>query len=151
MRAVLQCVSACNVQVEDKSVGRIEKGLCILLAITQEDTQKDIEWIVKKIINLRIFQDEGGKMNLSIKDIQGEILVISQFTLYANTKKGNRPSYIRSAKPEIAIPLYESFLAHLQEVFPGNIQTGSFGAMMSVSLVNEGPVTLILDSKDPSF
>ena len=151
MRAVIQCVSSCNVQVENKSVGKIEKGLCILLAITQEDTQKDIEWLVKKIINLRIFQDEAGKMNLSIQDIQGDILVISQFTLYANIKKGNRPSYIRSAKPEIAIPLYEAFLTQLREVFTGNIQTGSFGAMMSVSLVNEGPVTLVLDSKDPSF
>ena len=151
MRAVIQCVSSCNVQVGNKSVGRIEKGLCILLAITQEDTHEDIKWLVKKILNLRIFNDESGKMNLSVKDIQGDIMVISQFTLYANSKKGNRPSYIRSAKPEIAIPLYEAFLTQLQEVFSGNIQTGSFGAMMSVSLVNEGPVTLILDSKDPSF
>lgn len=151
MRAVIQCVSSCKVQVGNKSVGEIDKGLCILLAITQEDSIEDIEWLVKKITNLRIFRDEAGKMNLSVKDIQGEILVISQFTLYANIKKGNRPSYLRSAKPEIAIPMYESFLTHLRSVFTGNIQTGSFGAMMSVSLVNEGPVTLILDSKDPSF
>ena len=151
MRAVLQCVSSCTVQVKNQSIGSIEKGLCILLAITNEDTQQDIEWLVHKITNLRIFGDESGKMNLSVQDIAGDILVISQFTLYANSKKGNRPSYTRSARPELAIPLYESFLTHLKKVFTGNIATGSFGAMMSVSLVNEGPVTIILDSKDPSF
>ncbi len=151
MRAVLQCVSSCTVQVGDQSIGSIEKGLCILLAITNEDTQQDIEWLVHKITNLRIFGDETGKMNLSVQDIEGNIMVISQFTLYANSKKGNRPSYTRSARPELAIPLYESFLTHLKKVFTGNIATGSFGAMMSVSLVNEGPVTIILDSKDPSF
>ncbi|MEM6633058.1 MAG: D-aminoacyl-tRNA deacylase [Bacteroidota bacterium] len=151
MRAVIQCVSTCTVEVEGEIVGSIAEGLCVLLGITQEDSEEDINWIIRKILNLRIFNDREGKMNLSVKDIQGELLVISQFTLYASTKKGNRPSYIRSAKPEVSLPIYNKFLDVLKESFDGKVESGTFGAMMSVSLVNEGPVTIIIDSKQPNF
>jgi len=123
----------------------------VLLGVTHADEQKDIDWLIKKITQLRIFNDDAGKMNLSVKDIGGDILVVSQFTLYADSKKGNRPSYIRSAPPEISIPMYENFVELLQLGFDGKVATGEFGAMMEVSLLNEGPVTIILDSKEPGW
>lgn len=132
-------------------VGEISKGLLVLLGITHDDKQADIERLVKKITNMRIFEDEEGKMNLSIKDIGGGIHVISQFTLHADTKKGNRPSFMRSAPPNISEPLYEDFLAHLRKEFPGEVATGTFGAYMQVSLLNDGPVTIILDTHNPEF
>ena len=148
MRAVIQRVSFSKVEVEGKTVGEIPQGLMVLLGITHEDNEKDIAWMIKKITQLRIFTDENDKMNLSVQDIGGDILVISQFTLYANAKKGNRPSYIRSAPPDIAIPLYEKFLAQLRVSFTGKVETGEFGASMQVSLLNNGPVTIILDSRE---
>jgi D-tyrosyl-tRNA(Tyr) deacylase len=151
MRVVIQKVSHSQVAIEDRISGSIEQGLLVLLGITHDDNQKDIAWLVKKIVNLRIFKDEAGKMNLSVKDVGGDILVVSQFTLYANSKKGNRPSYTRSAPPEAAIPLYEQFLAHLRDNFGGEVATGEFGAMMKVSLLNDGPVTIILDSREMEF
>ena len=151
MRAVIQRVSHARVEVGESTKGAIEMGLMVLLGITDSDGEKDIQWLVKKISNLRIFNDEAGKMNLSVKDVGGDLLVISQFTLFADCKKGNRPSYIRSARPEISVPLYEQFLAHLRSEFPGKVETGEFGAMMEVSLLNSGPVTIILDSQNPSF
>ena len=151
MRAVVQRVSVCKVEVEGRIVGSIEEGLCVLLGITHEDSEEDINWIIRKILNLRIFNDDEGKMNLSLKDVEGDILVVSQFTLFASTKKGNRPSYIRSAKPDFSLPMYEKFLKTLGDSFEGKVESGSFGAMMSISLINEGPVTIILDSKQPTF
>lgn len=151
MRAVIQRVSHAKVEVAERTTGAIEKGLMVLLGVTHEDTQADIDWLVKKIANLRIFTDEYGKMNLSVKDVNGDILVVSQFTLYGNAKKGNRPSYIRSAPPEVSIPLYEQFLKTLDQAFEGKVATGEFGAKMAVSLLNDGPVTIIIDSKQPEF
>lgn len=147
MRTVIQRVSHAKVEIEDVVKGHIGQGLLILLGITHDDNEQDIDWMIRKIVNLRIFNDGDGKMNLSVTDIGGELLVVSQFTLYANSKKGNRPSYIDSAHPDVAIPLYEKFLEHLGKAFGGKIATGEFGAMMNVSLLNEGPVTIILDSK----
>lgn len=147
MRVVIQRVSEASVTIDGTIEGKIETGFMILLGIGHEDTNEDIEWLVQKITNLRVFGDEDGKMNLSILDIKGEILLISQFTLFASTKKGNRPSFIQSAKPEIAIPLYEKFI----DVLKGSnirVQTGKFGADMKVMLVNDGPVTIIIDSKN---
>ncbi|MCB0506676.1 MAG: D-aminoacyl-tRNA deacylase [Chitinophagales bacterium] len=149
MRAIIQRVSSASVQIEGKIKGQIQTGLLVLLGIENEDTIKDMEWLVKKIIQLRIFSDEEGKMNLSIQDINGDILLISQFTLFASTKKGNRPSFIRSAKPEIANPLYEQFIIETEKVLGKKIQTGIFGADMQVALVNDGPVTIHIDSKQP--
>ena len=149
MRAIIQRVSSASVQIEGKIKGQIQTGLLVLLGIENEDTIKDMEWLVKKIIQLRIFSDEEGKMNLSIQDINGDILLISQFTLFASTKKGNRPSFIRSAKPEIANPLYEQFIIETEKVLCKKIQTGIFGADMQVALVNDGPVTIHIDSKQP--
>lgn len=151
MRAVIQRVRHAKVEVGEHTTGAIEMGLMVLLGINAEDTDKDIQWIAKKIINLRIFNDENDKMNLSVKDVGGDLLVISQFTLYADCKKGNRPSYIRSAPPAVSVPIYEQFLAHLRSEFSGKVATGEFGAMMEVSLLNSGPVTIILDSQNPSF
>lgn len=148
MRVVLQRVASASVQIENKIVANINEGLLILLGITTEDTQEDIDWLIKKIVSLRIFNDENDKMNLSVKDVKGDIIVVSQFTLFASTKKGNRPSYIQSAKPDIAIPLYHQFLKTLQENFTTKIQTGEFGADMKVSLINDGPVTISIDSKN---
>lgn len=148
MRVVLQRVASASVQIDDKLVANINAGLLILLGITTEDTQEDINWLVKKIVNLRIFSDENNKMNLSVQDINGDIILVSQFTLFASTKKGNRPSYIQSAKPDIAIPIYHQFLKTLQENFSTTIQTGEFGADMKVTLVNDGPVTITIDSKN---
>jgi len=147
MRVVIQRVSEAAVKIDGTIVGEISKGLVVLLGIAQEDTEQDALYLIQKLINLRIFSDADGKMNLSVQDCGGELLVVSQFTLYADTKKGNRPSYIRAARPEQAIPLYEFFLQELQKQFIGPIQTGQFGADMKVSLINDGPVTIIIDSR----
>jgi len=151
MRIVIQKVKNASVAVKGEVLSKIEKGLLVLLGIEDADTENDIEWLVKKMVNLRIFNDENGVMNLSVKDIAGEIIVVSQFTLYANTKKGNRPSYIRSSKPDFAVPMYEKFIAKTEEVIGKKISTGKFGAMMEISLVNDGPVTIIIDSKQKEF
>jgi D-tyrosyl-tRNA(Tyr) deacylase len=148
MRVVIQRVQNASVSIENKLFSSIEKGLLILVGIEEADSTEDIDWLCRKIIDLRIFADSESKMNLSVKDIEGDILVISQFTLYASTKKGNRPSYIRSAKPEIAIPLYENFISTLSNLYQNPIKTGVFGADMQVSLVNDGPVTICIDSKN---
>jgi D-tyrosyl-tRNA(Tyr) deacylase len=147
MRVVIQRVSEASVKIDGNIVREISKGLLVLLGVAQEDTEQDALYLLQKLINLRIFSDTDGKMNLSVKDCNGELLVVSQFTLYADTKKGNRPSYIRAARPEQAIPLYEFFLQELQKQFQGPIQTGQFGADMKVSLINDGPVTIIIDSR----
>jgi len=147
MRVVIQRASEAFVRIEGAIVGQIEQGLLVLLGIEHDDTEKDADYLLQKLINLRIFSDADGKMNLSVQDVNGGILVVSQFTLHAATKKGNRPSYIRAARPEQAIPLYEYFLASLQQQFIGKVQTGQFGADMKVALVNDGPVTIIMDSK----
>ena len=151
MRAVIQRVSHSKVVVEGRTTGEIEKGLLVLLGVTHTDERADIDWLIKKITNLRIFNDEHGKMNLSVKDVGGDILVVSQFTLYADSKKGNRPSYIRSAPSDFSIPMYENFVELLALNFEGKVATGEFGAMMEVSLLNDGPVTIILDSKEPGW
>jgi len=151
MRLVIQRVREAKVDIESNTVGKIEQGLMVLLGITHEDKDEDIEWLVRKLLGLRIFDDEEGRMNLSVKDISGGILVVSQFTLFASTKKGNRPSYIRSAPPEVATPLYERFLDFLKVNFSGPVATGEFGGDMQVSLVNDGPVTIIIDSQQRDF
>ena len=148
MRAVIQRVSQASVAIGGNTVCEINKGLLILLGIEPSDTSSDIEWLTKKIVNLRIFNDENGVMNNSILDENGEVIVVSQFTLHANTKKGNRPSYIKAAKPPIAIPLYEKFVIQLEKELDRKIGTGEFGADMKVSLVNDGPVTILIDSKN---
>lgn len=148
MRAVIQRVSEASVTIEKNIVAQIKKGLLILIGIEETDNHEDINWLTSKIANLRIFADEKDVMNLSVKDIQGEIIVVSQFTLHAATKKGNRPSYIKAAKPEIAIPLYESFVLQLEKEISKKVQTGQFGADMKVALVNDGPVTIIIDTKN---
>ena len=147
MRVVIQRVTEAAVSINEEISGKINKGLLILVGIGQDDHTEDIKWLTQKITNLRIFSDDEGKMNLSILDIKGEILLVSQFTLYASTKKGNRPSFIQSAPPTIAIPLYEQFIQSLKETGIA-IQTGQFGADMKVSLTNDGPVTIIIDSKN---
>jgi D-tyrosyl-tRNA(Tyr) deacylase len=148
VKAVIQRVSQSSVTIDNNIVARIQQGLLILVGIEDSDNQEDIIWLTSKIINLRIFADENDVMNLSVKDINGEIIVVSQFTLHASTKKGNRPSYIKASKPEIAIPLYESFVSQLETELGKKVQTGIFGADMKVSLVNNGPVTIIIDSKN---
>ena len=148
MKVVIQRVSEASVKIEGEVKGVIENGLLVLLGIEEVDTTEDIQWLCAKIINLRIFNDEQGVMNVSVKDSGGNILLISQFTLHASTKKGNRPSYIKAAKPDIAVPLYEKFILQLQSDLGKTIQTGVFGADMKVSLVNDGPVTIIIDSKN---
>jgi D-tyrosyl-tRNA(Tyr) deacylase len=147
MRAVIQRVSEATVTIDGTARGTIKNGLLVLLAVEEVDTTEDIEWLSGKIVRLRVFNDENGVMNRSAQEANGEILLVSQFTLFASTKKGNRPSYIRSAKPEIAVPLYEQFIARLAQDFGKPIQTGEFGADMLVSLINHGPVTIIIDSK----
>lgn len=147
MRAVIQRVSHANVTIGGQIKGTIARGLAVLLAVEDADTAEDIEWLSGKIVRLRIFDDDHGVMNRSVQEVGGDILLISQFTLFASTKKGNRPSYSRSAKPELAVPLYEQFLARLTQDFGKTIQTGEFGAQMIVSLANDGPVTIIIDSK----
>jgi len=146
MKAVLQRVSKASVTVDGEIISSIGNGLLILLGITQEDSFKDIEWLTKKILNMRIFNDHNNIMNTSVMDSNGDIIVVSQFTLLASTKKGNRPSYIKAAKPKIAIPLYEQFISHLEKEFNKKIGTGSFGADMKVKILNDGPVTILLDS-----
>lgn len=148
MIAVIQRVTEASVKIEENIKGQIGSGLLILLGIENADSDEDIHWLVNKIVNLRIFNDAEGVMNRSVNDIDGEMLVISQFTLHASTKKGNRPSYIKAAKPDVAVPLYETFLASIQEHSMKPIQTGEFGADMKVSLLNDGPVTIIIDTKN---
>jgi D-tyrosyl-tRNA(Tyr) deacylase len=148
MIAVLQRTTQASVTINNIVKGKIDNGLLVLLGIAHEDTQEDVEWLATKIINLRIFADSEDKMNLSVQDIGGNILLISQFTLHANTKKGNRPSFIEAAKPEIAIPLYEDFIKSLNIKLGKTIETGEFGADMKVNLLNDGPVTIIIDSKN---
>ncbi len=148
MKAVLQRVTSASVVVEGQEVAAIGGGLLVLLGIEEADTQEDIDWLAAKIINLRIFNDSDNIMNLSVKDVDGEVLTVSQFTLHASTKKGNRPSYIKAAKPEISIPLYENFIRTFERLFGKKIQTGRFGADMKVSLLNDGPVTIIIDTKE---
>ncbi|MBI9067933.1 MAG: D-tyrosyl-tRNA(Tyr) deacylase [Salinivirgaceae bacterium] len=151
MRIVTQRVKKASVTITDSIYSEIHEGLLLLLGIEDSDSQEDITWLCHKISNLRIFNDEAGVMNKSVMDISGEILVVSQFTLHASTKKGNRPSYIRASKPEVAIPLYECFVETLSQVSGCPIKTGKFGAMMDVALINDGPVTIIIDTKSKDF
>lgn len=148
MRVVIQRVKKASVSIENSLKSEIRQGMLILVGIEDLDTQNDLEWLCNKIINLRIFDDQNKVMNLSIKDIEAEILVISQFTLFASTKKGNRPSYIKASKPEIAIPLYEMFCKTLETLTEKEIKTGTFGADMQVELINDGPVTICIDTKN---
>jgi len=148
MRVVIQRVTSASVTINDIKVAKIKAGLLVLVGVVEDDTQEDIDYLVRKTANLRIFNDENQVMNLSLKDIDGEVIVVSQFTLHAATKKGNRPSYINAAKPTIAIPLYESFVASLGKEIDKKVQTGEFGADMKVELLNDGPVTIIIDSKN---
>ena len=148
MKVVIQRVSSASVTIETEIIANIQSGLLVLVGIEDEDSQEDIHWLSQKIINLRIFGDENHVMNLSVQDIAGDIIVISQFTLQASTKKGNRPSYIGAAKPEIAIPIYEQMIVQLNKELGKPIATGQFGADMKVSLLNNGPVTIIIDSKN---
>ena len=148
MKVIIQRVSQASVTIDNNVIANIQTGLLVLLGIEDLDSHEDINWLVAKIINIRIFADENGVMNLSVKDIDGEIIVVSQFTLHASTKKGNRPSYIKAAKSEIAIPLYEKFLAQMEIDFGKKVQTGVFGADMKVSLINDGPVTIQIDTKN---
>jgi len=147
LKTVIQRVSSASVTIDGKIVADIQKGLLVLLGIEDADAQEDIDWLCQKIANLRIFGDENEVMNLSVAAIDGDIIVVSQFTLHASTKKGNRPSYIKAAKPEIAIPLYEQFVAQLEIELGKKVKTGLFGADMKVALVNDGPVTILIDSK----
>lgn len=148
MRVIIQRVKYANVNVEDKTVGKIDTGLLVLAGFEESDTTEDFEWIANKIIQLRIFPDENGVMNISVQDIEGDIMVVSQFTLHASTKKGNRPSYIRSSPPNIAKCQYENFVNVLQNKYFRKVQTGKFGADMKVELLNDGPVTILIDSKN---
>jgi D-tyrosyl-tRNA(Tyr) deacylase len=148
MKVVIQRVSSASVTIDTKIVADIQKGLLILVGIEDSDNQEDINWLATKIANIRIFGDENDVMNLSVKDIDGDMIVVSQFTLHAATKKGNRPSYIKASKPEIAIPLYESFVIQLEKELGKKVQTGIFGADMKVLLLNDGPVTILIDSKN---
>ena len=148
MKTVIQRVSSASVTIENKVVADIKKGLLVLVGIEDADNQEDINWLTAKIANIRIFEDENEVMNLSVKDVDGDVIVVSQFTLHANTKKGNRPSYIKASKPDIANPLYENFVQQLEKELGKKVQTGVFGADMKVSLLNDGPVTIVIDSKN---
>lgn len=148
MRVVLQRVSHASVTVAGKQTGKIGKGLLILLGVEDADTSEDINWLSRKVINLRVFNDDAGVMNRSVLEDDGELLVVSQFTLHASTKKGNRPSYIKASKPEIAIPMYEEFMKQLEQDLGKPVAAGIFGADMKVELLNDGPVTIIIDSKN---
>lgn len=148
MRVVIQRVQSANVKIADVIVGQIESGVVVLLGIEEADTEEDIQWLIRKISKMRIFDDVDGVMNLSLIDTGKQALVVSQFTLYASTKKGNRPSYIKAARPEIAEPMYKRFVLALEKEISKPIPTGEFGAMMQVSLINDGPVTIIIDSKN---
>lgn len=151
MRALIQRVNEASVSINQSLYSSIGKGILLFVGIEASDAQEDIDWLVQKVINLRIFNDTNGVMNLSLKDIDGEVLVVSQFTLHADTKKGNRPSYIRAAKPEISIPLYEQFIFGLNQVSQKPVATGKFGADMQVALINDGPVTIWLDTKNKGY
>lgn len=148
MRIVLQRVKNASVEIDTEIAGSINQGLLIYLGIEEDDQQQDIDWLIKKVTQLRIFSDKEGKMNLNINDVEGEFLIVSQFTLYASTKKGNRPSFTNAAKPELARKLYKDFIESMHEVYHGNIQTGRFGANMQVASINDGPLTFWLDSKE---
>lgn len=148
MRIVIQRVKEASVTVDDKITGAVNAGLLVLLGIEDADTDEDISWLSNKIVNLRIFNDEQGVMNLGIKEVNGDILLVSQFTLHAGTKKGNRPSYIKASKPDFAIPMYEKMIGQLEQDMGKKIQTGVFGADMQVALLNDGPVTICIDSKN---
>ena len=151
MRVVVQKVKEASVTVEKKVISSIQNGLLILVGIENEDTEEDTSYLVRKIVQLRVFNDENEVMNLSVQDVDGEVIVVSQFTLHASTKKGNRPSYIRAARPEFSIPMYEKFVAAMEETLGKKVGTGEFGAMMDVALINDGPVTIIIDSKQKDF
>lgn len=151
MRVIIQKVKEASVAVEGEKISSIGPGLLVLVGIESEDTDDDIAYLVKKIVQLRVFDDENGVMNLSVTDVEGDIIVVSQFTLHASTKKGNRPSYIRAARPEFSIPMYEKFVAETSSVLGKKVGTGKFGAMMNVALINDGPVTIIIDSKQKDF
>jgi len=148
MRVVIQRVLEASVTIDNEIVAQIQKGLLVLVGIEDKDTIEDVNWLASKIVNLRIFSDEKGLMNLSVKEVLGDIILVSQFTLHALTKKGNRPSYIKASKPEIAIPIYENFVQKIEIELEKKVQTGQFGADMKVALVNDGPVTIIIDSKN---
>jgi len=148
MRIIIQRVSQASVEISGNQVAKIGKGLLVLLGIEQEDDATDADYLVQKLVQMRIFSDAEGKMNLAINEVNGDIIIVSQFTLHASTKKGNRPSYIRAARPEMAIPLYHYFIEKTKLAFSGNVQTGEFGADMQVQLINDGPVTLFMDSKN---
>jgi len=148
MKAVIQKVTQASITIDSKIVAEIQKGLLVLVGIEEADTNDDILWLTSKIANLRIFGDENQVMNLSVKDVAGDLIIVSQFTLHAATKKGNRPSYIKAAKPDIAIPLYENFIAKMELEIGKKVQTGHFGADMKVMLLNDGPVTIIIDTKN---
>ena len=148
MKAVIQRVSSCTVTIDNKVVADIQKGLLVLVGIEDADNKEDINWLNSKIANLRIFADENGVMNLSLKEVNGDMIIVSQFTLHASTKKGNRPSYLKASKPEVAIPLYEAFITQMETELGKKVQTGKFGADMKVVLINDGPVTIIIDTKN---
>lgn len=151
MRVVIQKVKEASVSVNEQVVSSIKTGLLVLVGIENEDTTNDIAYLVKKTSQLRIFDDENGVMNLSVKDVNADVIVVSQFTLQASTKKGNRPSYIRAAKPDYSIPLYQKFVAEMETTMGKAVGTGKFGAMMDVALINDGPVTIVIDSKQKDF
>ena len=148
MRVVIQKVTEASVSIENQTVVSIDKGLLVLVGIEDGDTNEDIAWLSSKIVNLRVFDDDNGVMNLSVKEVEGEVLIVSQFTLHASTKKGNRPSYIKAARPEAAIPVYEAFIKQVETLLGKRVPTGQFGAMMQVSLCNDGPVTIFIDTKN---
>lgn len=148
MRVVIQKVTQASVSIENQTVASIDKGLLVLVGIEDGDTNEDIAWLSSKIVNLRVFDDDNGVMNLSVKEVDGEVFIVSQFTLHASTKKGNRPSYIKAARPEVAIPIYEAFIKQVETLLGKRVPTGQFGAMMQVSLCNDGPVTILIDTKN---
>lgn len=151
MRVVIQKITHASVDIEKQTVASINKGLLVLVGIEDNNTDEDIAWLSAKIVNLRVFEDENDVMNLSVKDVDGEVLIVSQFTLHAATKKGNRPSYIRAARPEVAIPIYEAFVRQVEALLGKQVPTGQFGAMMQVNLCNDGPVTILIDTKNKDF
>ena len=148
MRVVIQKVTEASVSIENQTVASIDKGLLVLVGIEDGDTNEDIAWLSSKIVNLSVFDDDNGVMNLSVKEVEGEVLIVSQFTLHASTKKGNRPSYIKASRPEVAIPIYEAFIKQVESLLGKRVPTGQFGAMMQVSLCNDGPVTILIDTKN---
>ena len=148
MRVVIQKVTEASVSIENQIVASIDTGLLVLVGIEDGDANEDIVWLSSKIVNLRVFDDDNGVMNLSVKEVEGEVLIVSQFTLHASTKKGNRPSYIKAARPEVAIPIYEAFIKQVESLLGKRVSTGQFGAMMQVSLCNDGPVTILIDTKN---